>query len=180
MPHHGQRLWLHPLALSAVWSLLACGDAPPDPSIAEAVKTESPSEKAAAELEAKQRAAREAEKAKVRQLEAERQAEIDAVAVLPDPMPENLGQACDAVVEAYDAFMKAGGEQEVLEWHDGRRKDLGERRAKCIKLGSVEVAACGAAALGRPLPSLADLPREEAARKVLESCADKFETTGGP
>lgn len=150
-------------------------DTPVDSTIVQAVQTESKSEKAAAALDAKEKADRERKAAERRALEKKREAELQSAATLPQELPPDLEAACDALVGAYDAFMKSGTEEEVLLWHDGRRKDLGERRAGCVKQGSIELAACGTAALGQPLESLSDLGREEAVRMVLATCADRFQ-----
>ncbi len=143
-------------------------------TIAQAVQTENQVDKAAAALEEKERAERKAKAEAERALEERRRQEIDAAASLPASMPADLAAACEAVVESYDLFMKAGSERDVLLWHDGRRGKLGERRAACIKMGGVKVAACQAEALRAELPSLEGLERTEAARRVAEHCLDKY------
>jgi hypothetical protein len=166
---HEPWVWIVSMGL-----LAACTPDKVDPTIAEAVKVESKVEKAAEEIAAKQKADREAAKAAKRQLEAKRSAEIEAATKLPADMPADLAEACDRYVAAYDAFMKSGSDREVQEFHDGRRAELGERRAKCVTLGSVQVAACGTQVLGGDYPSLSELTRHDAAHMLLESCAQKF------
>lgn len=152
----------------------ACGDPKVDPTIAQAVQTESKTEKAAEALAAKQQVERKAKAQAEQELEERRRSEIDAAARLPEPLPGDLESACDALTASYDEFMKRGSERDVLKWHDGRRKDLGKRRSSCIKVGSVEVAACEAEALAEDFPSLADVERTEAARMIMNRCVEKF------
>ena len=52
--------------------------------------------------------------------------------------------------------------------------ELGERRVACIKVAKLPVAACEAQALRNAPPALDELPREDAARRLMERCHDKF------
>lgn len=152
----------------------ACGEPKVDPTIAQAVQTESEMQKAAETLATKERAEREAKAKARRELEARRAEELDAAAQLPAQLPADMARACDAVTSAYDEFMKRGSEKDVLSWHDGRRKALGQRRTHCVTVGNLEVAACEAEALQLEFASLADVPRAEAARMVMQRCLEKF------
>jgi hypothetical protein len=162
------------ILLMCCLGLAACGEPKVDPTIAQAVSTENEMKKAAEALAAKEKAQREAEAKARGELEAKRRAEIDDAARLPTDLPDDLARACDAVTAAYDEFMKRGSEKDVLSWHDGRRKALGQRRTHCITVGSVEVAACEAEVLQHEFASLADVPRVDAARMVMERCVEKF------
>lgn len=162
-----------PLSILAV-ALFGCGEPPVDPTIARAVQTENKTEKARKELaatEAKQQA--EAKAAKDKEL-ATRDAELAAAVKLPQELPATLEDACDAFITSYDGFMKRGKEKDVLEWWDGRRRKLGERRAKCVTRGSVQLAACGSHALTLPLLSIGEFERTKAAQMVLQRCDDEF------
>ncbi|MFO0634095.1 MAG: hypothetical protein U0168_14715 [Nannocystaceae bacterium] len=148
-------------------------------SIAKAVQLESKDQKAREQIEASHRAAKDEARKQEEAVVAARDAEIDAAAALPSPLPADVAAACDAVVAAYDDFMKRGPERDALEWFEGRRKKMGERRAACVSQGNVAVAACQGRALMAPLPSLAELPRLDAAALVTTRCADKFGANAG-
>jgi hypothetical protein len=166
--------------MALVLSSFATGcDAPKEgsveKSIAKAVTVEDPEKTAREALEAKAAAERRGrlDAAKT----AARDAEIDAAAILPDVVPTDLEQACDAAVDAYDGFMKGGPEKDALLWYEGRRKKIAERRATCITQKNPSVAACQSVALKAALPSLLELPRADAANMVFARCADKFGKT---
>ena len=158
------------LAIAAACS----SDAKVDSDIVKAVSTENKTDKAREELDKK--AAQDAKKKREATMAAQaaRAAAIDEAAQVPEPLPESLEVACEAVVNAYDMFMKAGTERDALEWSDGRRRKLGERRAACLEVGKLPVAACEVVALGAAPEALADLPRKEAARLLMERCHEKF------
>ncbi len=155
-------------------TLLGCGEGKGDASIAKALETKSDMEVAAAAVAEKKHEDAKAARAEKDAEESARTAEIAAAATLPAELPGSLDDACDAFVEKYDAFMLAGEEKEVLEWWDGHRKKLGERRSKCMLQGSLKVAACGAVALREPLASLEGVVRRDAARQVVQACMDEF------
>jgi len=157
----------------------ACGGgAPPvEDSIAKAMTVESKQQKVMDEAKARDREIRVEQAAQKKEQEARRAAELDAAAVMPATMPADLATACEAVMNARDAFMKRGAESDALAWSDGRRRKMGERRSACITQGSVEVAACQAQALAGDPPSLAETERTEAARLLMARCSDKFGKT---
>ncbi len=164
--------------LAPLWLSLACGGgaAPQsfEESIAKAVTMESRQKKQSEAADnAEQARLAAAAKAKAEH-EARVVAEIDAAAVLPATLPASIDAACDAVVDSYDGFLKRGAESDVLRWHDGRRKKMGERRTACMAAGNVQVASCQAAALAAELPLLAGIERTDAARRVMTRCSDKF------
>jgi hypothetical protein len=161
-----------------LFAALACGGdkkPPVDQSIAKAMEMESKQQQIQDEAKERDRKERVESAAQKREADAQRDAELDAAAALPEPMPPDLATACDAVVEAYDAFMKRGKENDVLDFYQGgRRKKLGERRSACAAQGNLAVAACQSRALTGDPPTLADLERTEAARLLMARCADKF------
>ncbi|HET6582683.1 MAG TPA: hypothetical protein VFG69_04535 [Nannocystaceae bacterium] len=156
------------------------GDKPPvDESIAKAMQMESKQQKIDEEAKERDRQERVAKAAEKKAADAQRDAELDALAVMPDTMPPDLAAACELVVNAYDGFMKRGRESDVNAWHNGRRRKLGERRQTCEAQGNLSVAACQSRALTGDPPSLAEVERTEAARLVMERCADKFAKSAG-
>lgn len=168
----------YPLVL-VVATLGGCGgDEPPvDDAIAKAMQRESKQQKIDEDAKERDRQERVAKAAEKRAAEARRDAELDAIAVLPETMPPDLAAACELVVTAYDEFMKRGTESDVNAWHNGRRRKLGERRQTCGAQGSLQVAACQSRALTGDPPSLAEVERTEAALLVMQRCADKFGKT---
>jgi hypothetical protein len=162
------------LAASLSLGAEACTDAPERKTIAEAFTIESKDAKAAEELATKRAEDRRAAAEARRKADAVIDAAVDAAAVQPAEPPADLAVACDAVVETYDAYMKSGSERDALAWSDGRRRKMGERRVACIKVGQVPIAACEAEALRRAPAALDELPREDAARRLMERCHEKF------
>ena len=124
---------------------------------------------AALERRRKEREAKEAAEAKA---EAEKKARLDAITVLPKKMPKKLKAACEAVVEANDAFMKkhyADDPKTLERWNMAKGTQLGMTRQQCIKEGSLEVAACQAHALAN---APAELKKDFA--QILLTCKEKF------
>jgi len=162
---------------ASVLVAVGCGDGKADNSIVQAVSTENKTVKAREELQVKAAAAakakRDAEDAKQAALDAA----IDGAAIQPAEVPADLETACESVVEAYDAFMKSGAEDDALRWSDGRRHKLGERRSACLKIANVQIAACEAHALTNAPNEVAELPRKDAGRLLMERCHDKFGST---
>jgi hypothetical protein len=160
-------------------AMVGCGSKEAQPSveqsIAKAVTLEDAQTRDAKIIEAKEHEQLKQKASEKQALDDQRKAEIDAAAVLPTTMPTDLAAACDAVVNAHDAFMKRGPEKDVLNWYQGgRRKKIGERRAACVTQGKIPVAACEAQALSAELPSLTGIERSEAALMVMARCAEKF------
>jgi hypothetical protein len=136
-------------------------------------KKDEPTEadKEVAERLAKKRAEREAaEKALV-----EKAAAIQALAVLPDPMPKDLAAACDAAAKAQDEFMMRNFEGEGLaKWNEAKGTQLGMVKTSCAKAQSIEIPACQANAMNNAPPEFKkDLP------DILKACMDKFGGEGG-
>jgi len=166
------------IAASALALIIGCGGSNQpsvEESIAKTVHAQDQQKKDLEAIEAKARTERQREASEKQAKEQARAAEIDAAAVLPATMPADLAAACDAVVDAHDAFMQRGPEKEVLLWYQGgRRPKLAERRAACVTQGKIPVAACQAQALAAELPSLVGIERSEAGLMVMTRCADKF------
>lgn len=154
-------------------SLTGCDGADADPSIAKAMETKSDMQVAAAAIADRKHAEAVAAKDASNALDQTRIAEVTAAAKLPAELPAKLGAACEDLVESFDAFMLAGSEKDVLQWWDGHRKKLGQRRSNCLQ-HSIEIAACSSQALRSELPSLEGLPRRDAARRVIEACVEAF------
>lgn len=161
------------------WALLLCtggcsGSGSVDNAIVQAVSVENAKVKAKKELEAKAAESAKTKHAAKLAAQATIEAAVASAAVQPEQAPATLQEACEHVVAAYDEYMKAGSEKDALLWSDGRRRKLGERRVACIKVGSVAVAACEAHALSAAPEALAELPRKDAARLLMERCNDEF------
>lgn len=120
---------------------------------------------------AKKRAAREAE-AKAKQDKADA---IKALAALPEEMPKDITEACEAVAAAQDEFMKRNFEGEGLaRWEEAKGSQLGMVKTSCAKKGSVEIAACQVVAMNNAPPEFAkNLP------DILAACIEKFSGEGG-
>jgi len=163
--------------LVLVPSLAACGG----PTSKEPTDTKKAAAEAAAKADAKKkedeaiarrRAEREAKEAAAEKAAAEKKAKIDALAVLPKKLPKKLKKACEAVVEANDAFMKkhyADDPKTLERWNMAKGTQLGMTRQQCIKEGSIEVAACQAHALQN---APAELKKDFA--QLLLACKEKF------
>lgn len=128
-----------------------------------------------AELEkrvAERREKRLAEQKAAEEAEAKKKAALDAVCVLPKNMPKKLADACKAVGEAQDAFMKrmyADDPGTLEKWSSAKNTQLPMTITTCTKTGSIEAAACQANALTQAPPELAkELP------ELLRTCIDKF------
>ena len=89
--------------------------------------------------------------------------DIDALCVLPEVMPGSLDGACEAVSVEMDGFMQRGVEadSEARErWERAREVQLSMTIAQCMKVGSIEIAACQAHAMRRAAPELrGELPQ---------------------
>ena len=163
---------------TSVLVVVGCGDGEEvDNSIVQAVSTENKTVKAREELQVAAAAAAKAKREAQDAEQAALDAAIDAAAVQPAEAPTDLETACESVVEAYDAFMKSGAEEDALRWSDGRRHKLGERRSACLKVGNLQIAACEAQALTTAPAEIAELPRKDAGRLLMERCHDKFGST---
>jgi len=171
--------WKIPTAIFAgclTFSLLACGDGAPagQGSIAKALSYES-KQRAAAEADDKRREA----KAKVK-IEAEKaadtklMAELDAVAIVPENAPKDLGKACEQLVDAYDAFMKRAKDRAVFDWNEDHLLKLGRQRTNCFQRKSLEIANCQVNALTHAPAGFDQHDGPETARRVMLHCVDKF------
>ena len=169
---------LHPLIGFFVVALAwGCGDPPQQDRIEKAFTIESELKEEAEALQAKEDAKRRQEAEARKKKEQEITAAIDAVAIQPAELPADLDTACDAVVAAHDEYMRSGSESDALRWSDRRRQKMGDRRAACVTVGNIAVAACEAQALRTAPPVLNELSRLTAARRLMERCHDKFGKT---
>ena len=174
------RIWIVVLAVAAGLTTTACDGgkdterkeleafantaltAGTDPETEAARKADEARRKKAFE---EKKAAEEAEKARWDGVVAD-------VVKLPEKMPRKLEAACDAMLDGYHEFMLKqfeGDDKELLEWYDRKRVELGERRGKCMKLGSLEAAACQANALSSAPGGLRGKHLE-----LMSACAEKF------
>jgi hypothetical protein len=165
------------IVFPAVMLAAGCGEPAKPATLEKAFTIESKQEKLAEELDAREAEQRRQAAAERHKEQAEIAAAVDAAAQLPAEMPADLEAACDAVVEAYDAYMKSGAEKDALEWSDGRRRKLGERRAACVTVGQPKVAACEAQALRAAPSELDGLARRAAAYQLMARCHDKYGET---
>jgi hypothetical protein len=159
-------------ALFLSFALFACNreDAPPPAPIAEqtakAPSTEVQQKRAAAREAADKQAAAEAERVRT---------ELEALAQLPTELPKTLPKACDAMVAAYDAYMRRVLTDDMLtKWTTGGNEmQVTVFRKECLGR-SIPVAACQTQALAKltreQYPRLADL---------MGLCAQKFGAAEG-
>jgi hypothetical protein len=129
-------------------------------------KGKAPSEEA---LE-KRRGERLAKEKELKDAENRLQQAIDAMAVVPTVEIQDVAKACKAVAKAHDGFMHKHFDGEELDkWTQSKEFQLDMTRKRCIKHGSVEVAACQKHALENAGP---ELSKEVPA--LLMRCIDKF------
>jgi hypothetical protein len=137
--------------LLGVAAPLACGGeaaAPPAPSIAQALEFGGEQAEAAADLARVDTERRKAALAAAQAKEAAFAAGVQAAAVMPQTLPKDLASACDQATAALDEYMKGLDDtREVAQWWEGHRKRLATKKGRCLKIGSVAVAACEAAGL---------------------------------
>jgi hypothetical protein len=136
------------------------------------------------DAEEKLRKAREADEAKRKQAFDEKKKQDDEakaqfektlaeIVILPEQMPKSVDAACKELTEAFHEFMlKAYYDDDgaLLDWYNNRKAEtLGERRGKCVKVGSLEAAACQIHAL-RAAPQ----GWREKELDVLRACIEKY------
>ena len=117
-----------------------------------------------AEREAKEKAAEEAEQARL--------AALGEIATIPEDMeePKNAEAACQAVADAQDAMMqKYLPEDKKSGWEAGKSGQLQMAKTTCIKTGSVKVAMCQAHAMN-------SVPKEHYKdfNDLIRICAEKY------
>ncbi len=111
-------------------------------------------------------------KAKEEAEAAELKKEIDALLGLPEELPGDLDAACMSLIEQWEQFVKKTNQDDdgaILAFYDEKKTILGERKTKCMKVGSIEAAACSAKAL-------ADAPATLKGKglDILSACAEKY------
>lgn len=169
-------------ALVTQLALVACGaQEPPERKDLEAAAEAALGNQVDPEVEkarALDEAKRKEEFAKRKAEEEKTAAEYDAIWAdiikLPEKLPKNLDAACDDMLEAFKEFKPQelyGDDAALLDWYDNKKVRLGERRGKCVKLGSVEAAACQAYAL-RHAPGEGKMKGKDL--ELLSRCADAY------
>lgn len=150
---------------------LGCQSAPQGPTPEQRAAAEK--KKAEAEAAAARKAEREAEKRAEAEAAAALAAKLDAITVLPTEYPEKIDAACDAMLEAYDGFMRKllQGDQ-LTKWETGGNEmQLAVFRKECLERNP-ETAACQANALSNaPADLEANLP------DIMRRCAEKHGST---
>jgi hypothetical protein len=170
------------VAFATALVLVACGaQEPPERKDLEAAAEAALGSQVDPEVEkarALDEAKRKEEFAKNKAAEEKASAEYDAIWAdiikLPEKLPKNLDAACDDMLEAYKEFKPQelyGDDAALLDWYDNKKIRLGERRGKCVKLGSVEAAACQAYAL-RHAPGEGKMKGKDL--ELLSRCADTY------
>lgn len=166
-----------PLLFSAACGLVltACDDSAQKEAeakaVAEAKAAEEAQQKKADELRLKREAADKLEA----EAEAVRQAQIDALAVLPAKFPKKLDKVCQEVGVAQNAFMDRvyADEPETLEKWKANPSATQMIVATCTKGGSVEAAACQINALNE-----APADFKKTFPELLSACNQKFAVGG--
>ncbi len=153
-------------------SFVAC-DAQEAPPAAAEQKADDPVAVEMARLKAEREAAKKAEE----EAETARVAAIEKFASIPADAkaPKNIEKACEAVSAANDAYMKRLYTGEALtKWDGAKTTQLAMQKAGCVKMNSIPVAQCQAAAMGvvteeykKELPDL------------LKRCIEKYRVLDG-
>ncbi len=165
------------LTLALVTSFLlplvpACDNSEEEAKKAAEAKAAADKKKAEEEALAARKKAREDKKKAEQEAVEKEKAAIDAVCVLPEELPKKIDKACEEVGVAYDKFMERmyGDNKEVMEkWQQGKKMQIQMVTAPCVKLGSIEAAACQINALNTAPPELKKKVSDFATR-----CAEKF------
>lgn len=122
-------------------------------------------------LEAR-RKEREAKEAAEKRAADERNALLERITELPAKLPRDVKKACQAVADANVAFMEramADDEAALAKWQELKATQIQMTTQQCTREGSVEVAACQAAALEKAPPDFKkDIPL------IFMRCKDKF------
>lgn len=95
-----------------------------------------------------------------------------SILALPEEMPESVDAGCKDMLNSYHEYMlrvHEGDDGELLNWYDRKKTELGARRGTCVKLDSLEAAACQINALDK---APAEFKGHEL--DILRECAEKF------
>lgn len=146
------------------------------PSAEEKAATEAAAAKKAAEKKeyedglAKRKADREAKEKAKEDAAAKLVADVDALCVLPEKMPKSLDTTCAAVATSTDAFMLRLYQGEAIErWTKAKGMQLKMATATCMKVGSLEAAACTVNALDNAPEEL-----KKQMNDFVRRCGEKF------
>jgi hypothetical protein len=158
-------------AIFAVVLVCGCGKRKEDETaIVKALGAEKKAEGPSKEALEKRRGERLAKEQAKKEAEEQMNQAIDAVAVVPKVEIKDLTKACKAVAKAHDGFMNRHFDGEELDkWTQSKQFQLDMTRKRCVKHGSVEIAACQKHALENAGP---ELSKEVPA--LLMRCIDKF------
>jgi hypothetical protein len=158
-------------AVLAVALVCGCGKRKEDETaIVKALGADRKAEGPSKEAVEKRRGERLAQEQANKEAEDRQRQAIDAVAVVPGVEVKDLTKACRAVAKAHDGFMHRHFDGEDLDkWTQSKDFQLDMTRKRCIKHGSVEVAACQKHALEH-----AGVALSKEVPALLMRCIDKF------
>ena len=172
------------LCLSLALILPACGGSDGGAEKKEGDKTreaaanamlggESKHDKAQKEDEERRKKAFKERKAKEEAEAARVKGIVDGLVGQPDKLPKDLDTACQELIVEYEEYFKKIRPDDpgaILKFYEEKGKNLGERKGKCMKLGSIEAAACSVIAMkGAP----EDLGAQNEG-SVFLACAEKY------
>jgi len=129
------------------------------------------------------KAAREADEAARKKAFAERKAKETAEqrkfdetvathAVLPESMPKDVDEACRQLTESYETWIKTQYAEDAgaqMNYFDNKKVILGELRGKCLKIGSLDAAACQVNVLAQTPAGMAGKDKD-----LMTACVEKF------
>lgn len=98
---------------------------------------------------------------------------VNGLVGLPESLPSDLDAACQEVIVEYEEYFKKIRPDDpgaILKFYEDKGKNLGERKGKCMKLGSIEAAACSVVAM-KAAPEDLGADNEGA---VFLACAEKY------
>lgn len=173
-------LRLAPLALVAALPLclspLAGCDSGPSEAEKKQMEEAAAAKKAEEDAIAARRAEREAKEKAAADAEAAKMAKLAQLAIIPEDVeePKDADAACQGVADAQDAMMqKYLADDKKTKWDAGKSSQLQMAKAQCLKLGSKEVAMCQAHALNN-VPE--DLYKDF--NELIRMCAEKYKDGG--
>lgn len=122
-------------------------------------------EKARKEAFAKRKAEEQAEQKKYDEV-------LATYAVLPEDMPKDVEQACKDVLPAYETWIKTQFADDAgaqMNYFDNKSKIWGDLRGKCMKIDSLEAAACQVNVLSQTPAGMAGKGKD-----LMSACVEKF------
>ncbi len=166
-------------ALTFCLVVSACGGSAPKGPTAEEKQAEAnkqAQDKADETAIAERKAKREADEKLKAESAAKVTAELERVVVVPEKLPKDPVEACDAVGKSHDAFVRrVGGAEAIAAWDaGGKDKAIPMTVVQCSMANSIKAAACQKNALDSAGPELKD-----ETKKMMQLCIDKFAATKG-